>query len=181
MASPAVAPYSSWHKVGRWVCHKVGARTVEMWMPPRVPLCVSAPAMARPQNTESADFRCSNGGVVASRKSDPKCDNEHRRMTQNCHWDLPTTEAMCRYLNGWHDSEDRVALVEQNPPHRLTIGNTDHPKTMKVKCRCASAEGHAPRSALSGQLGCPPGTCPVALTAKGPDLSPRHRGEAGCR
>lgn len=101
-----------------------------VWMQLIVPLCVPAPAMARPQNTESADFRCSNGGVVASLKSDPRCDNEYRRLTQNCYWDLPTTEAMCRYLNRWHDSEDRVALAEQNPPHRLTIDNTDPPETM---------------------------------------------------
>lgn len=94
-----------------------------MWMQPRVPLHVSAPAMARPQNTESADFRCSNGGVVASRKSDPTNDKENRRLTQNRHWPLPTTDAMLRCL--YDGSTARTEWSWPTKPLRtgLTIDN----------------------------------------------------------
>lgn len=94
-----------------------------MWMQPRVPLRVSAPAMARPQNAESADFRCCNGSVVASRKSDPKTDKGNRRLTQNRHWTLPTTDAMLRYSrNGttartewsWPTKPLRIGLTIDN-------------------------------------------------------------------
>ena len=125
-----------------------------------------APATERPRTSENTPVRGSNGCVRCARKSDPMNDRATTYEHHNGKMAVQTDEEARRGepMTG-ATAIPRVKYGGENHcASPITIGAFTLPK----QCN------RPPIMKWRGQLGCPPGTCPIALTDKGPDPLPEY-------
>ena len=103
---------------------------MRLWLRPRAVLHSTCGLMrCAPKHGERPCSR--QAEAVAPRPgSQTLWNNDEHRLTQNRHWDLPTTDAMRSFLIYGATARARVELAYKTSPHLLTKDNANPSETM---------------------------------------------------